>query len=248
MTRRRADQLLVARGFFASRAKAQEAIAAGLVQAGGRPVTRPAELVDAEAEIEAAAPYPWVSRGGVKLAAALDHFAIDPRGLVCLDLGASTGGFTDVLLTRGAGRVHAVDVGHGQLHPRLAADPCVVAYEGRDARSLTPALLGEPVELAVIDVSFISLALVVPALPPLCAPDARLVALIKPQFEAGRAHVRKGLVRDTRVHETVRRDVAAALTQAGFAVHGSIPSPIAGGDGNREYLIAADRREAVHGR
>jgi 23S rRNA (cytidine1920-2'-O)/16S rRNA (cytidine1409-2'-O)-methyltransferase len=240
-SRRRADIVLVERGFFESRARAQGAIAAGLVTADGRSVAKGSDLIRADAPIEASAPHPWVSRGGVKLAAALDAFGIDPEGLVCLDLGASTGGFTDVLLARGARRVYAVDVGHGQLHPKLAADRSVVSIEGVDARTLDDAAIPEPVDLLVVDVSFISLKLVLPAAVRRLAPRASVVALIKPQFEAGRKHLKKGIVRDAAVREGVRDDIAAFVAGLGFEVGGVVPSPIEGGDGNVEYLIGARR-------
>lgn len=237
--RDRADRVLAARGFFDSRAKAQEAIAAGLVQVNGKILAKPSEQIDADADIVAGAPYPWASRGGVKLAAALDHFGLDPAGRTCVDLGASTGGFTDVLLTRGAARVLAVDVGHGQLHPRIAADPRVVAFEGQDARTVTAEALGGPADMAVMDLSFISLRLVLPVVPSLLKAGGDLVALIKPQFEVGRALVDKGLVRDAAARQRACDDVTALLAQLGFTVHGVIPSPIAGGDGNQEFLVAA---------
>lgn len=241
MGRDRADRVLVARGFFESRAKAQEAIAAGLVVVNARTLAKPSEQIDADAAITAQAPYPWVSRGGVKLAAALDHFGLDPAGLTCVDLGASTGGFTDVLLARGAARVLAVDVGHGQLHPRVAADARVTSLEGQDARSVTPELLGARADLAVMDLSFISLRLVLPAVPALLQPQAALVALVKPQFEVGRALVDKGLVRDAAARQRACDEVAAALVNLDFDVLGIIPSPITGGDGNQEFLVAARR-------
>ena len=241
MPRRRADLVLVERGLFDSRAKAQAAIEAGLVTADGVAVRKASEPLDAAAAIRATPPHPWVSRGGVKLAAALDAFAIEPAGWVCLDLGASTGGFTQVLLKRGAIRVYAADVGHGQLHPRIAANPRVVSLEGVDARRLDAALIPEPIDLLVADVSFISLTLVLPPALPLLRPAAALVALVKPQFEAGRAHVRKGIVREAGVHRAVCDDVAAFVASLGFAVLGPIPSPIAGGDGNREFLLGARR-------
>jgi 23S rRNA (cytidine1920-2'-O)/16S rRNA (cytidine1409-2'-O)-methyltransferase len=241
--RRRADLLLVERGLFESRARAQEAIAAGLVSADGAPVAKASDRLSADADIVAAAPHPWVSRAGMKLAAGLDAFGIDPRGLVCLDLGASTGGFTDVLLARGAAKVYAVDVGHGQLHPRIFGDPRVVSLEGTDARNLTRALVPEPIALAVADVSFISLRLVLPPVMPLLAPEAALVALVKPQFEAGRAFVKKGVVRDEAAHRTVCREIAAFVEALGFTVLGLVPSPILGGNGNREFLIGARRAE-----
>ena len=241
MARMRADLALVERGFFDSRAKAQAAIAAGLVTADGVAVRKASEPLDDTAAILAEAPHPWVSRGGVKLAAALDAFAIEPAGLVCLDLGASTGGFTQVLLSRGAARVYAVDVGHGQLHPTVAKDPRVVRLEGTDARRLNAALIPEPIDLLVADVSFISLKLVLPPALPLLRPTAKVVALMKPQFEAGPAHVRKGVVRDAAVHQAVCDDIAAFVASLGFTIVGLIPSPILGGDGNREFLLGAQR-------
>ena len=233
--------LLVERGYFESRARAQGAIAAGLVIADGRPVRKGADLLDREAVIEARAPHPWVSRGGVKLAAALDALELDPRGLVCLDVGASTGGFTDVLLARGARRVYAVDVGRGQLHPKVAGDPRVVSLEGVDARALDEAAIPDPADFLVADVSFISLKLVLPAAVRRLAARAALVALIKPQFEAGRQHLKKGIVRDAAVREAVRDEITAFVAGLGLAIIGVMPSPIEGGDGNVEYLIGARR-------
>ena len=238
--RLRADRLLVERGLFESRASAQAAIAAGLVTADGGPVRRASDTLPVTARIEAEAPHPYVSRGGVKLAAALDAFAIDPAGLVCLDVGASTGGFTDVLLRRGARRVHAIDVGRGQLHPRLAADPRVDAREAVDVRRLDP--LPEAPALAVIDVSFISLKLVLPSVLALVAPACTVVALVKPQFEVGRAGLgRGGIVRDAALREAARDDLLAFMQSLDLAALGVIPSPIAGGDGNAEFLIGARR-------
>jgi 23S rRNA (cytidine1920-2'-O)/16S rRNA (cytidine1409-2'-O)-methyltransferase len=233
----RADQLLVERGLFESRARAQAAIAAGLVQADGVVVRKASGMLARDAILRAQAPHPYVSRGGLKLAAALEAFDIDPDGRACLDIGASTGGFTDLLLMRGARRVHAVDVGHGQLHASLQGDPRVVSLEGRDVRSLSAMELGEPPALAVIDVSFISLRLVIPPVAALLAPGGMIVALIKPQFEAGREALKKGLVRDEAIHLRVCEEIAALLVDLGFVVDGPIPSPIAGGDGNREFLI-----------
>src|SRR3954469_1890800 len=241
MPRRRADRALVGRGSYSSRGKAQAAIVAGLVTADDVVVRKASEPLDDAAAIRAAPPHPWVSRGGVKLAAALDAFAIDPSGRICLDLGASTGGFTHVLLDRGAARVYAVDVGHGQLHPTIAVDPRVVSLEGVDARRLDAASVPEPIGLLAADVSFISLKPVLPPVLPLLAPAATLVALVKPQFEAGPAHVRKGIVRDAAVREMVCNDAIAFVTARGFTVVGVIPSPIAGGDGNREFLLGARR-------
>ena len=239
MPRQRADLLLLERGLFESRAKAQAAIAAGLVSADGVTVRKPSEMVDAAAAVVAEAAHPYVSRGGVKLAAALDAFRIDPAGKTCLDLGASTGGFTDLLLRRGAARVYAVDVGQGQLHARLARDPRVVSLERTDARRLDAALVPEPVDILVADLSFISLKLVLaPALARL-ARGASLVALVKPQFEAGREHVGKGVVRDEAVQRAVCDDIATFLGGLGLTVIGVIPSPILGGEGNREFLVGA---------
>ena len=239
--RLRADRLLVERGLFESRAKAQAAIAAGRVSANGAPVQKASDEIARDAELAAAPAHPFVSRGGVKLAAALDACAIDVAGRVCLDVGASTGGFTQALLERGARRVYAIDVGRGQLHPTLAADPRVVSIEATDIRALDPAALPEPPSLVVIDVSFISLKLVLPAVLALAAPDCRLVALIKPQFEAGRDCVKKGVVRDPRVHAAVCDDIAAFVRSRGCTVEAVFPSPIEGGDGNREFLIVARR-------
>jgi 23S rRNA (cytidine1920-2'-O)/16S rRNA (cytidine1409-2'-O)-methyltransferase len=238
-SRVRADRLLVERGLFESRAKAQGAIAAGLVTADGRPVTKASDAIARDAAVTAQQQHPYVSRGGVKLAAALDYFNFDPRERVCLDVGASTGGFTDVLLTRGARHVYAIDVGRDQLHPRLRSDPRVTVFESADIRTVSPALLREPPDIAVVDVSFIPLALVLPAALKLVRRPAWLVALIKPQFEAGRAHVRKGIVRDAQVHAEVCSRTVDLVTGLGWTVAGVIPSPIAGGDGNREFLLGA---------
>ena len=240
MTRRkRADLLLVERGLFESRTRAQAAIEAGLVTADDVLVRKPSDTLALDCVLRAAPAHPWVSRGGVKLAAALDHFGFDAKGCAGLDLGASTGGFTEVLLARGARRIYAVDVGHGQLHKRLAARPEVVVLEGVDARTLTPALIPEPLAFASVDVSFISLKLVLPPVLALLRPPAWLIALIKPQFEAGRRHLKKGLVRDPQVHTAVCDDIAAFMAAQGLKVVGIIPSPIAGGDGNHEFLIGA---------
>jgi 23S rRNA (cytidine1920-2'-O)/16S rRNA (cytidine1409-2'-O)-methyltransferase len=238
---RRADVTLVEQGLFASRAKAQEAIAAGLVTADGRPVRKASEPIAEGAAIEARAPYPWVSRGGVKLAHALDRFGYDPDGRNCLDVGASTGGFTEVLLARGAARVTAVDVGHGQLDPRLHGHARVTSLEGRDARSLRPSNFDESPSFLVCDVSFISLRLVLPHIFALLAPQATAVLLVKPQFEAGRSDVHKGLVRDPSVHARVCREMRAFVEALDWQVDGIEPSPIEGGDGNREFLLGARR-------
>lgn len=238
-TRKRADQLLVERGLFESRTRAQAAISAGLVSADGVVLRKPSDGVPLDAMLEAAPEHPWVSRGGLKLAAALDHFGFDPRGRVCLDVGASTGGFTDVLLARGARRVHAVDVGHGQLHARLQGRREVVSIEQTDIRTLDPARLSEAPDFVTVDVSFISLKLVLPALDRLIARPAVLVALIKPQFEAGRKHLKKGIVRDAAIHDAVCDGIAEFAASLGWRVAGVIPSPIDGGDGNREFILGA---------
>jgi len=235
----RIDRLLVERGLFDSRAKAQAAIEAGLVHAGDALVHKASEEIAVDASLRASAAHPYVSRGGVKLAAALDHFGFDPNGRICLDVGASTGGFTQVLLERGAKRVIAVDVGRGQLHASLRARPQIVSLEETDIRTLSPARLGEPPDMVVIDTSFISLKLVLPAAAALAKAPVQLVALIKPQFEAGRAALKKGVVRDAAVHAAVCDDIAAFVTSLGWRVHGIIPSPIAGGDGNAEFLLGA---------
>jgi 23S rRNA (cytidine1920-2'-O)/16S rRNA (cytidine1409-2'-O)-methyltransferase len=240
-TRERADRLLVARGFYESRARAQAAIAAGLVSADGVPIRKASDTISTTAEIEATPEHPYVSRGGVKLAAALDHFHLDVAGRVCLDVGASTGGFSEVLAARGARRVYAVDVGTGQLHPRVAARSEIVSMEQSDIRTLDPGRLAEPPDLAVVDVSFISLKLVLPAIGKLLRARASIVALIKPQFEAARAAIKKCIVRDPAVHAAVCDDIAAFFAAEGWRVGGVIPSPIPGGDGNREFLIEAER-------
>lgn len=235
----RADRLLVERGLFDSRAKAQAAIEAGLVFAGGKQVLKASETIAPKATIEASAAHPYVSRGGVKLTGALDHFGFDPKGCICLDVGASTGGFTQVLLERGAAKVYAVDVGSGQLHESVKSRPEVVSLEQTDIRKLAPDQLASPPDLIVIDVSFISLKLVLPAALALAKKPVKLIALIKPQFEAGRAALKRGVVRDTTVHAAVCDDITAFVTSLGCNVAGIIPSPISGGDGNVEFLLGA---------
>jgi 23S rRNA (cytidine1920-2'-O)/16S rRNA (cytidine1409-2'-O)-methyltransferase len=239
--RQRADRLLVERGLFESRAKAQAAIEAGLVTANNRIVRKASEDIPGDAELSASAAHPYVSRGGVKLAAALDHFHLDPKNRDCLDVGASTGGFTQVLVERGARRVYAVDVGHGQMHESLHATPDVVALEGIDIRQLSPAQLEEAPDFITVDVSFISLKLVLPHVMSLAKFPASLVALIKPQFEAGPGSTKKGIVRDSRVHAAVCDDIANFIAALGWRVLGIIPSPIEGGDGNVEFLLGARR-------
>jgi 23S rRNA (cytidine1920-2'-O)/16S rRNA (cytidine1409-2'-O)-methyltransferase len=237
--RERLDRRVVAMGLAPTRARAQALIAAGAVTVAGAVETRASRAVPPGAEVALAGdPMPWVGRGALKLLHALDAFGLDPTGAVALDLGASTGGFTEALLARGAARVIALDVGTGQLHPRLAADPRVLALEGVNAREL-PADL-PPYGWITADLSFVSLEKALPPALDRAPPGATLVALIKPQFEAGRAAVgRGGIVRDAGVHAAVRARIAAFLTGAGWAVLGEAESPIAGGDGNAEFLIAA---------
>jgi 23S rRNA (cytidine1920-2'-O)/16S rRNA (cytidine1409-2'-O)-methyltransferase len=239
--RLRADQILVERGLCESRTKAQAAIAAGLVTADGIVVRKASETIAAGAVLRADPPHPFVSRGGVKLAAALDHFGFDPAGRVCLDVGASTGGFSDVLIARGARRVYAVDVGTAQLHASLRGRSEIVAFEQTDIRNLRPARLAEPPDFVAVDVSFISLRLVLPSALALAAPRSQLVALIKPQFEAGRAHLKKGIVRDPEMRAAVCDVISKFVASLAWTVSGVIPSPIAGGDGNCEFLIGAAR-------
>lgn len=239
MARVRADVLLVSRGLVESRAKARAAIEAGGVIADGALVERPSDLIAEGAALEVTAPHPWVSRGGVKLAAALDAFGVDPRGRVCLDVGASTGGFTDVLLTRGAARVYAVDVGTGQLHAKLRGDARVVCLEKTDARTLTRTLIDEAPSLIVCDVSFIGAAKALATPLALAAEHADLVALIKPQFEAG---PHKNAVLDEATARAAAEQTIAALDGAeGFSRVAVIDSPIRGGDGNLELLLHARR-------
>lgn len=239
--RQRADRLLVARGLFESRAKAQAAIEAGLVFADERPVRKASEELAADAVLRASAAHPYVSRGGIKLAAAIGHFGFDPNGCVCLDVGASTGGFAQVLLERGARHVYAVDVGRGQLHESLRQRPEITLFEATDIRSLSPHLLDEAPGFVTVDASFISLKNVLPPALALAKGPARLVALIKPQFEAGRAALKKGVVRDHAVHGAVCGDLEKFVRALGWRVVGTIESPITGGDGNIEFLLGAVR-------
>jgi 23S rRNA (cytidine1920-2'-O)/16S rRNA (cytidine1409-2'-O)-methyltransferase len=245
MAKQRADLVLVARGLVESRAKAQALIMAGLVYAGTARVNKAGEMVADDQELVVKGQdHPWVSRGGVKLAHGLDFFGFDPAGLVALDVGASTGGFTDVLLTRGASRVYAVDVGHGQLAWKLRSDSRVKVLEKTNARHLSAAFVPEPVEALVCDASFIGLQVVLSAALGLCAPGAFAVALIKPQFEAGPAFVGKGgVVRDPAVHDAVCKRIAAWWAGLpGWSVRGVTPSPITGPEGNIEFLIGAVRQ------
>jgi len=240
---RRADIVLVERGLAQSRSAARAAIEAGRVRANGVEIEKPAQLVLENATFEYAPAHPYVARSALKLLAALDRFALSPRGFVGLDLGASTGGFTEVLLLRGATKIYALDVGHGQLHSRLLSDPRVVSLEGRNARALSLRDVAEPPEFVTADVSFISLKLALPQALSLAKPGAWMVALIKPQFEAGRAKLGKGgIVRDESDRQAACNAVRAWLSnEQGWRVDDIIESPIAGGDGNREYLIAAHK-------
>jgi 23S rRNA (cytidine1920-2'-O)/16S rRNA (cytidine1409-2'-O)-methyltransferase len=248
--RQRIDLLLVERSLAESREKAQALLLAGQVLVNGQKVDKAGAAVDSTAAIEILARMPWVSRGGYKLAGAIDHWGIDVTGRVCVDIGSSTGGFTDCLLQRGAARVHSVDVGAGQLHWKLRTDPRVVVHEGVNARYIEPATLGEPVDLAVCDVSFISVTLILPMLPPLLQPDGALVILVKPQFEVGRNQVgRGGIVRDPALHEAVCSKVEDAARMLGFKTD-LMESPLPGAEGNKEFLLYAtdrhcrDHREA----
>lgn len=243
-TSARLDKLLVDRGLAPSRERAQALILAAKVLVDGRRVTKAGRLVPVESVITVTGDdMPYVSRGGLKLEHALDAFELKVDGLAAMDVGASTGGFTDCLLQRGARRVYAVDVGYGQLAWKLRQDPRVVVIERRNIRSLPTDLVPEPIQVAVIDASFISLRLVLPAVLPFLADDALLVALIKPQFEAGRAHVGKGgVVRDSAVHNEVCRSIVELAESLGCSVIGVTPSPILGPKGNRELLMAAVRQ------
>ena len=236
--RKRVDALLVARGIFASRSRAQAAIEAGLVTADGAAVIKASQAVGESAVLRASEAHPYVSRGGVKLAAALDAFALDPRGLACLDIGASTGGFTDVMLRHGAASVVAVDVGTAQLARSLRDDMRVRVLENVDARALTAEIVGTPQALT-FDVSFISLTKIFPAVLPLAAPNAWMVALVKPQFEVGRAALVRGRVRDEAALVGAQATVRQSAEALGWRTLGEIPSPISGGDGAKEFLYAA---------
>jgi 23S rRNA (cytidine1920-2'-O)/16S rRNA (cytidine1409-2'-O)-methyltransferase len=236
-SRPRADRLLVSRGLFESRTLAQAAINAGLVAADGILVRKASQEISANAALVAARPHPYVSRGGIKLAAALDHYRVDVTGRVCLDVGASTGGFSEVLLLRGAKRVYAVDVGHGQLHASLRGHCEIVSLEKTDIRSLEPSRLVEPPDLATVDVSFISLKLVLPAIAELLQSTATIIALIKPQYEVARREAKKGIVRSESARASACQEIAASFRSQGWLVRDAIPSPILGGDGNVEYLI-----------
>ena len=238
MPRIRLDQLVVDKGLAPSRERARALILAGQVSVAGQPVTKAGTAVADNADVALIAPdHPYVGRGGVKLAHALDAFHVDVSGREALDIGASTGGFTDVLLQRGAVRVVALDVGHGQIDWKLRNDPRVLVVEGFNARLLTAADLPVPVDVVVIDVSFISLRQILPVVPALLRPGADVVALVKPQFEAGRAEVRKGIVRDAAIHARVLDHVSAAAADIGLTRVSSVPSPITGAKGNQEFFL-----------
>jgi 23S rRNA (cytidine1920-2'-O)/16S rRNA (cytidine1409-2'-O)-methyltransferase len=242
VARKRADVVLVERGFFESRAKAQAAIAAGEVLADGRRLTKASEPLAPQAEIVAAPAHPWVGRGALKLVHALDAWPIAVAGAVVLDVGASTGGFTEVCLARGAARVYAVDVGRDQLHATLRGDPRVVSLEATDARDLDATLVPQAPDLVVCDVSFIGLAKALPAALALARPGADLAALVKPQFEVGPKRVGKGgLVTDEAARAEALAGVVSFLESVGWRVRETAPSPIAGGDGNVEFLLWAQK-------
>ncbi len=240
--KQRLDKLMVARGLAPSREKAQALIMAGQVVVGDHAVDKAGQQVAVDAEIRIKGEVlPFVSRGGLKLRRALDEFGMDARGLVAIDVGASTGGFTDCLLQAGVRKVFAVDVGYGQLAWKLQQDPRVVSMEKTNIRNLTPDQLDEQPDLAVIDASFISLSKVLPATIRLVRPGGRIIALIKPQFEVGKGEVGKGgIVRDPAAHEKVIEDIRQSARQLGLAVRGLCESPITGADGNREFLILLD--------
>lgn len=239
MSKTRLDVALVERDLAESREKAQALVMANRVRVDGAPARKPGQPVREDAAIEVLAGPERVGRGGLKLEGALDRFAVDPAGRVAVDVGASTGGFTEVMLARGAVRVYAVDVGRGQLHEKLRADPRVVVLEKVNARELSPAQVPEPCGIAVVDVSFISVAKILPALRSVLAPASDAVVLVKPQFEVGRRQVgRGGLVTDPELHLGALRAVAAEAQDAlGYAVRGACPSPITGAEGNREFFL-----------
>ena len=237
--RMRLDQLLCERGLASSREKAKALILAGQVKVNGQRSDKAGKEIETDAELEVAAPPPYVSRGGFKIAKALDHWHIDPAGWICLDIGSSTGGFTDCLLQRGAARVYAFDVGTNQMDYRLRTDPRVVLREGVNARNLQPSDVAEKSRLAVCDVSFISVSIILPALPPLLCEDGSLVILVKPQFEVGREQVGKGgIVRDPALHQQAVDRVAHAAAALGYRTD-HIESPILGAEGNKEFLLYA---------
>lgn len=237
----RLDQLVLDRGLADSREKARALILAGQILVNGRRGDKPGHSIPGDARIELLEKLPYVSRGGLKLAGALDHFSLDPKDWICLDIGASTGGFTDCLLQRGAKKVYAIDVGHGQLDWRLRNDPRVVVRENLNARFLAPADFEDRFDFAVCDVSFISATMIVPQIVPLLAPGGRMVILVKPQFEVGRDQVGKGgIVRDPALHQQSIDRVRGAVEMLGFKTD-VVESPIQGAEGNREFLVLAHR-------
>jgi 23S rRNA (cytidine1920-2'-O)/16S rRNA (cytidine1409-2'-O)-methyltransferase len=240
---KRADQFLVEKGHASSRTEAQSAIRAGLVKVDGEVLVKPSKNITDGVVIEYQRPHPFVSRGGVKLAAALDHFDLSPDGLTCLDIGASTGGFTEVLLAGGAALVYAVDVGHGQMHPRIRRDERVIVRDGVNARDLSAAHMPHAPQAIVADVSFIGLKLALPPALDMAAPGAWAVALVKPQFEVGRDWVSKGgIVRDVKMQKEAVADIKQFISsQSRWSVIGHIESPILGGEGNREFFVAAQK-------
>jgi 23S rRNA (cytidine1920-2'-O)/16S rRNA (cytidine1409-2'-O)-methyltransferase len=240
-SRKRADLLLVERGLFESRARAQAAIEAGLVTANDKQVLKASEAIAAGAVLQVQPAHPFVSRGGVKLAGALEQYPIDIEGHACLDVGASTGGFTEVLLANGASLVFSIDVGRGQLHPSLRGHPRIVSMEETDIRNFEGKRLEVRPDVVVIDVSFISLKAVLPVALSLAASPMHLLALIKPQFEAARKHSKRGIIRNAMVHQEVCDDIAAFVSSQGCTGIQVFPSPIAGGDGNIEFFIGARR-------
>ncbi len=240
----RLDKVIKQRRLVRSRSRAQRMIEAGRVKVDGRVITRPGHPIDSEAEIEILRIEilgfeRYVSRGGEKLEAALEQFRIDPKGLVCLDVGASTGGFTDCLLQHGAKKVYAIDVGHDQMHAKIRRDPRVVAHEGINARYLEPQDIGEPIDLVVVDVSFISLKLILPPLVDIMAPDGEIVALVKPQFEVGKDLLPKdGVVKNTEDRDAVLTDIRAFIeNETPWIVAGKMKSPVTGDKGNIEFLV-----------
>lgn len=246
MAKKRVDVLLVERGLVESRTRAQALVMAGLVFSKERRIAKSGDMLSDEAPLDLRGQdHPWVSRGGLKLAHALTFFGLDPTGVTAIDVGASTGGFTDVLLSHGAARVYAVDVGHGQIAWKLRSDPRVAVLEKTNARTLDSSLIPEAVSVVVCDASFIGLRTVLPAALALCAPGGWAVALIKPQFEAGRAEIgAKGVVRDPLVHERVCTEIRTWWDSLpGWTTLGVEPSPITGPEGNREFLIAARRSD-----
>ena len=239
--RKRIDLLLVERGLFESRARARAAIEAGLVSANDKPVLKASETIAADAVLQAQPAHPFVSRGGVKLSGALEQYPIAIEDHVCLDVGASTGGFTEVLLANGASVVFSIDVGHGQLHPSLRDHPKIVSMEGTDIRGFEGKRLPARPEVVVIDVSFISLKMVLPVALSLAAAPMNLLALIKPQFEAARRHSKRGIIRNAAVHQEICDDISAFASSLGCTDIRVFPSPISGGDGNVEFFLGARR-------